>query len=182
MAQIRFHATNERIENREEAAKYLEGQGVIYERWDISRLQGTLQEEYALSDEQKNDILQLFKPEIEALSAKKGYQSADIVVLSEKTPNLEQLLDMFVKEHHHAEDEVRFIVDGHGIFAIKGPADGVYFDVELEAGDLISVPEGTRHWFELMDDRKVKAIRLFTTKEGWAAIYEEEATANPTHA
>lgn len=173
MAQIRFHATNERIENLEEVAKYLESQGVIHERWDISRLQGTLKEEYALSDEQKNEILHLFKPEIDALSAKRGYQSSDIVVLSDKTPNLDQLLEMFVQEHHHAEDEVRFIADGHGIFAIKGPTDGVYFDVELEAGDLISVPEGTRHWFTLMEDRKVKAIRLFTTKEGWAAIYEE---------
>lgn len=173
MAQIRFHETNERIENPLEAAKYLESQGVVYERWDISRLQGFLKEEYALTDEQKNEILNLFKPEIDDLSAKRGYKSADIVVLSDKTPNLNQLLEMFAKEHHHREDEVRFIVDGHGIFAIKGPKDGVYFDVELEAGDLISVPAGTRHWFELMDDRKVKAIRIFSTTEGWAAIYDE---------
>ncbi|MFC4768153.1 1,2-dihydroxy-3-keto-5-methylthiopentene dioxygenase [Effusibacillus consociatus] len=173
MAQIRFHVTNERIENPEEVAKYLETQGVIYERWDISRLQGNLKEEYALSDEQKQEILNLFKPEIDALSAKRGYKSADIVVLSDKTPNLDQLLDMFKKEHHHSEDEVRFIVDGHGIFALKGPKDGVYFDVELEAGDLISVPNGTRHWFTLMEDRKVKAIRIFESTEGWAAIYDQ---------
>lgn len=173
MAQIRFHETNERIENAAEVAKYLEGQGVIYENWDISRLQGHLKEEYALGDVEKQEILNLFKPEIDALSAKRGYKSADIVILSDKTPNLDQLLDMFKKEHHHSEDEVRFIVDGHGIFAIQGPKDGVFFDVELEAGDLISVPNGTRHWFELMEDRKVKAIRIFESAEGWAAIYDK---------
>ncbi|GAX88591.1 1,2-dihydroxy-3-keto-5-methylthiopentene dioxygenase [Effusibacillus lacus] len=173
MAQIRFHETNERISDAGEVAKYLEKQGVIYERWDISRLQGNLKEEYALTDEQKQQIIDLFKSEIDALSEKRGYKTSDIVVLSDKTPNLEQLLDMFRKEHHHSEDEVRFIVDGHGIFAIKGPKDGVYFDVELEAGDLISVPNGTRHWFTLMEDRKVKAIRIFTSTEGWAAIYDQ---------
>lgn len=173
MAQIRFHATNERIEDREEAANFLKEQGVIYDYWDISRLQGTLRDEYALDDQQKNQIIDLFKSEIDDLSAKRGYKSADIVILSDKTPNLDDLLNKFKAEHHHEEDEVRFIVDGHGIFAIKSPVDGTYFDVELNPGDLISVPNGTRHWFELMEDRKVKAIRIFSTTEGWAAIYEE---------
>lgn len=177
MAQIRFHGTNERIENPSEVENYLKEQGVIYEQWDISRLQGELKEGYSLTDEQKQQILDLFKPEIDSLSEKRGYKSADIVILSDNTPNLDQLLEMFVKEHHHAEDEVRFIVDGHGIFAIQGPKDGVFFDVELEAGDLISVPNGTRHWFELMNDRKVKAIRIFESKEGWAAIYEKDVVS-----
>jgi 1,2-dihydroxy-3-keto-5-methylthiopentene dioxygenase len=61
-------------------------------------------------------------------------------------------------------------VSDHGIFAINGQ-DGRYFDVELEPGDLISVPENTRHYFTLMADRKVVAVRIFKTKEGWTPIY-----------
>jgi 1,2-dihydroxy-3-keto-5-methylthiopentene dioxygenase len=175
MTAIRIHETNERIEGKEKVSAYLERQGIIYETWDISRLQGELKEEYALTEEQKQSIIDLYKEEIAALSAKRGYRSQDIVVLSDATPNLDALLDKFKAEHHHTEDEVRFVVDGHGIFAIKGQ-DGTYFDVELEPGDLISVPAGTRHWFTLMDDRRIKCIRIFESTEGWAAIYEE-ATA-----
>lgn len=174
MPALRFHETNERIEEVSQVASYLESQGIIYEKWDISKLQGELKESYSLTDEQKQGILATFGPEISALSAKRGYQSADIIVLSDATPNLDDLLQKFVAEHHHTEDEVRFIVDGHGIFIVKGPSDGVYFDIELEAGDLISVPNGTRHWFTLMEDRKVKAIRIFESKDGWVAIYDEQ--------
>ncbi|MFE7911560.1 cupin domain-containing protein, partial [Bacillus mobilis] len=71
---------------------------------------------------------------------------------------------------HHTDDEVRFIVSGHGIFAIEGK-DGKFFDVELEPGDLISVPENARHYFTLQDDRQVVAIRIFVTTEGWVPIY-----------
>ena len=44
---------------------------------------------------------------------------------------------------------------------------GNSFDVELEPGDLISVPENARHYFTLQDDRQVVAIRIFVTTEGW---------------
>jgi 1,2-dihydroxy-3-keto-5-methylthiopentene dioxygenase len=173
MPVIRFVETNERIENVEEIANYLESQGIIYEKWDISKLQGDLKENYEVTPELSEAILNVFKEEIDALSAKRGYKSSDIVVLSEATPNLEDLLVKFQAEHHHTEDEVRFIVDGEGVFTIKGPKDGVYFDVILYPGDLISVPANTRHWFTLTELRKVKAIRIFESKEGWVAVYDE---------
>lgn len=173
MAVIRFVETNERIENAEEISKYLESQGIVYENWDITKLQGDLQENYEVTPERSEAILGVFKPEIDALSAKRGYKSSDIVVLSKATPNIEELLVKFQDEHHHTEDEVRFIVDGEGVFTIKGPKDGVYFDVVLYPGDLISVPANTRHWFTLTDLRKVKAIRIFESKDGWVAVYDE---------
>lgn len=173
MAVIRFVETNERIENAEEISKYLETQGIIYENWDITKLQGELQQNYEVTPERSEAILNVFKPEIDALSAKRGYKSSDIVVLSKATPNIEDLLVKFQDEHHHTEDEVRFVVDGEGVFTIKGPNDGVYFDVVLYPGDLISVPANIRHWFTLTDLRKVKAIRIFESKDGWVAVYDE---------
>ena len=80
------------------------------------------------------------------------------------------LLDKFNREHHHTEDEVRFVVDGHGIFTICGRS-GRYFDVGVGPGDLIAVPAWTRHWFTLAEDRRIKCIRLFQDPAGWAAIY-----------
>ncbi|BDG48276.1 cupin domain-containing protein [Parageobacillus sp. KH3-4] len=173
MPVIRFHETNERITDFEKVVKFLDEQGVIYEKWDINKLPEHLREKYLLTDEEKNEILETYKEEIADISARRGYKAQDVISLSEDTPNLDQLLENFKREHHHTDDEVRFIVSGHGVFAIQGK-DGKFFDVELEPGDLISVPEKTRHYFTLQEDRRVVAIRIFVTTEGWVPIYEKE--------
>ncbi len=170
MAQLRFHDNEERVTNQEEVSTYLETQGVIYENWDIAKLPVHLREKYDLSETEKEEIIQSFRSEIDDLSARRGYVTEDVISLSPTTPNIDELLTNFIKEHHHTDDEVRFIVSGHGIFAIEGP-NGRYVDVELEAGDLISVPENYRHYFTLMDDKQVVAIRIFKGKEGWVPIY-----------
>ncbi|UFJ39756.1 cupin domain-containing protein [Brevibacillus humidisoli] len=171
MAKVRFHDNNEYITGQE-VQTFLDSQEIIYEHWGVDRLSDRLRDDYDLSDEEKNQIVEAFRKEIDDISERRGYTTADLVMLSDKTPNLDELLEKFKDEHHHTDDEVRFCVDGHGIFAIKGK-DGRYFDVELEPGDLISVPSYYRHYFTLMDDRKIKAIRLFITPAGWQAIYEE---------
>ncbi|KPB04014.1 1,2-dihydroxy-3-keto-5-methylthiopentene dioxygenase [Bacillus sp. CHD6a] len=177
MAEIRLHETNERVVGKEKVEDFLNKNEVIYENWDIAKLPSYLQENFSLSDENKEEILTVFKEEIASISLKRGYKSQDVISLSETTPNLEQLLQNFNKEHHHTDDEVRFIVSGHGIFVIQGK-DGTFFDVELEPGDLISVPPNVRHYFTLMEDRKVVAVRIFVTTEGWVPIYEKEEVNN----
>lgn len=172
MATIRIQATNELIENEEKVIGFLEEEGVIYENWDIAKLPENLREKFLLSDEEKNDILEAFKEEISDISARRGYKAHDVISLSDNTPNLDQLLTNFKQEHHHSDDEVRFIVSGHGIFVIEGK-DG-WFGVNLNPGDLISVPVGVRHYFTLQEDRKVVAVRIFVTTEGWVPIYEKE--------
>ncbi|MBN8252563.1 cupin domain-containing protein [Priestia flexa] len=171
MANIRLHATDARIENQEEVASFLANNEVIYENWDITKLPENLREKFNLTDEEKEEILASFDTEIRDISERRSYQAQDVISLSDTTPNLEELLKNFQREHHHTDDEVRFIVSGHGIFVIQGK-DGSFFDVELEPGDLISVPENVRHYFTLMEDRKVVAVRIFVTTEGWVPIYE----------
>ncbi|MGG4488368.1 1,2-dihydroxy-3-keto-5-methylthiopentene dioxygenase [Metabacillus idriensis] len=173
MATIRLQETNERIADQKEVAEFLESQEVIYEHWDIEKLPEALRENYRLSDEQKEEILQVFNAEIADISERRGYKAQDVISLSDTTPNLDQLLQNFQQEHHHTDDEVRFIVSGHGIFIIQGK-DGSFFDVELNPGDLISVPPNIRHYFTLQEDRKVVAVRIFVTSEGWVPIYEKE--------
>jgi 1,2-dihydroxy-3-keto-5-methylthiopentene dioxygenase len=173
MATIRLQETNERIADQKAVAAFLESQEVIYEHWDIEKLPEALRENYSLADEQKEEILQVFKDEIADISERRGYKAQDVISLSDSTPNLDQLLKNFQQEHHHTDDEVRFIVSGHGIFIIQGK-DGTFFDVELNPGDLISVPPNIRHYFTLQEDRKVVAVRIFVTSEGWVPIYEKE--------
>lgn len=175
MAKVRFHATNEYLEG-EAVKEFLQTQGVTYEVWGVDRLSQQQRDQYQLSDEEKSAIVELFRKEIDDISARQGYTTSDLVVLSDATPNLDKLLVAFRGEHHHTDDEVRFCVDGHGIFSIRG-TEQKWFDVEMDPGDLISVPAYTRHYFSLADDRKIKAIRLFITPAGWEAIYEEPTTA-----
>lgn len=173
MATIYFKHSQKRLENQEEVAAFLEKENVIYENWDTAKLPDRLKENYELTDEDKAEILAVFKNEIADISERRGYKAQDIISLSESTPNLEQLLKNFQQEHHHTDDEVRFIVSGHGVFVIQGE-DGNFFDVELNPGDLISVPENIRHYFTLQEDHKVVAIRIFVTTEGWVPIYEKD--------
>ncbi|WP_045515490.1 1,2-dihydroxy-3-keto-5-methylthiopentene dioxygenase [Neobacillus niacini] len=173
MAYITFQSREEQILNQEEVASFLASEEVIYENWDITKLPESLVEKYLLSDEEKNEILNVFAAEISDISARRGYKTQDVISLSDHTPNLDVLLTNFKNEHHHTDDEVRFIVSGHGVFVIQGK-DGEFFEVHLNPGDLISVPENTRHYFTLEEDRKVVAVRIFVTTEGWVPIYEKE--------
>lgn len=173
MATIYFQQTEERVSDQQEVRDFLESRGILYEAWDIAKLPASLQENYQLTDEDKAVILSTFQDEIQDVSTRRGYQTADVISLSDATPNLDELLVNFQKEHHHTDDEVRFIVSGHGIFAIDDAEHG-YFNIELNPGDLISVPVNTRHYFTLQEDRQVVAVRIFVTTEGWVPIYEKE--------
>lgn len=170
MTTINIQGKNQIIDHQEDVVKYLNEQGVIYEHWNIEKLDESLRDRYALTEDDKEAILSTFKEEIEDISARRGYQARDVISLSDSTPNLEELLKNFQQEHHHTDDEVRFIVNGHGVFVIQG-RDGDFFEVHLNPGDLISVPENIRHYFTLSDDKQVVAVRIFVTQEGWVPIY-----------
>lgn len=178
MAQIRVRATNERISGEENVKAFLDKQEVLYEHWDAGKLPADLQEKFTLTDEEKAQILQTFDAEIKDLAGRRGYRTWDLIALSDATPNLDELLKKFEQVHTHTEDEVRAITAGKGIFIIKGTDDVGYFDVELEAGDVISVPEHKPHFFTLMDNRQIVAVRLFIETEGWIAHpYEDPSFA-----
>ncbi|KEQ24352.1 1,2-dihydroxy-3-keto-5-methylthiopentene dioxygenase [Paenibacillus tyrfis] len=176
MAEIRIRNTNERISGEANVKAFLDKQEVLYEHWNATKLPVELQGKFSLTDEEKSQILATFDEEIRDLASRRGYQTWDIVALSDATPNLDELLKKFEQVHTHTEDEVRAITAGKGIFIIKGTDDVGYFDVELEAGDVISVPEHKPHFFTLMENRQIVAVRLFIETEGWIAHPFEDPT------
>jgi 1,2-dihydroxy-3-keto-5-methylthiopentene dioxygenase len=169
MAEIRIRNTNERISGEDNVAAFLNKQEVVYEHWDTNKLPESLKEKFDLTAEEKQEILSIFDSEIKDLSARRGYRTWDVISLYDGTPNLDELLKKFESVHTHTEDEIRAITAGNGIFVIKGHEDIGYFDVELEAGDLISVPEHIPHFFTLVENRRIVAIRLFVETDGWIA-------------
>lgn len=123
-------------------------------------------------DASADEILAAYAPEIEELKRKGGYVTADVIDIKPEIPNLETMLDKFRPEHWHDEDEVRFIVKGCGIFHVA-PENGDVTAIKMTAGDLIRVPRGTHHWFDLDENRTVRAIRLFQDVSGWTPHYTE---------
>ena len=146
--------------------------GVQFERW---------QAEYAFAaDAEAQTVLDAYQGSIARLKQQYGFQSVDVISLKADHPNKDQLRQKFLAEHTHSDFEVRFFVEGRGLFYLH-VADKVYA-VLCEQGDLISVPANTTHWFDMGENPDFKCIRLFTTEEGWVAQFtgNDIATRFPT--
>lgn len=169
MAAITVRNTGTRIVNETEVRQFLTDNNVFYEHWDTAKIPPRLQNLFTLTDDDKQEILDSLESDIERLAKSRGYVKWDIIALSSATPDLDALLKKFEQVHTHTEDEVRAITAGSGSFIIKGPGDVGYFDVALQPGDVISVPEHQPHFFTLDADRKVVAVRLFIDPSGWVA-------------
>ncbi|MBN8691528.1 MAG: cupin domain-containing protein [Armatimonadetes bacterium] len=165
MAFIRIPEKDVTITEYSEIKATLANIGVGYEVW---------KPEVELADgADSKSVLEAFATEIEALKAEGGYQAADVIDLFPDTPNLDVMLAKFSKEHWHDEDEIRFIVEGNGVFHIR-PKDGSeVIALYVEEGDLARVPAGTWHWFDLRKDKRIRAIRLFQDPSGWTPHYTD---------
>ncbi len=172
MATLWFRNAQRLVTDPAEVARNLGDRGVLYERWGTDRLPVGLSKR-SLTDAEKQQVLAAFGPEIERVSKARGYKSADVVTLYPDTPNLDAMLAKFDKKHIHTDDEVRFVVQGRGVFTLF-PADGSdVIDAELHPGDFVTVPADYRHHFVLCADRQITAIRLFTDASGWTAHYRD---------
>ena len=163
MAVLTICDKNRTLQDEREIQNYLVKLGIDYERWPTT--------ERGAADPAEM-ILEMYADEIERLKARGGYVTADLIDVTPDTPGLEEMLAKFDREHWHDEDEVRFIISGGGIFHIHSKS-GEVIAIEVSAGDLIRVPRGTLHWFNLCADRRIRAIRLFQDKSGWTPHYTD---------
>jgi 1,2-dihydroxy-3-keto-5-methylthiopentene dioxygenase len=141
----------------EAMARALEAIGVQFERWDSP---------VTLSpDDSAEVILEAYKPYLDELMGTRGAGSADVIKLTPDNPAAPAMRQKFLAEHIHTEDEIRFFVHGGGHFVMH--VNGRVYDVHCTAGDLISVPADTRHWFDAGAAPFFTALRVFTDTSGW---------------
>ncbi|MBW4454234.1 MAG: acireductone dioxygenase [Nostoc indistinguendum CM1-VF10] len=124
----------------------------------------------SLNKEEEQEVLKTLDGYFEQIKETAGYQKRDLVVVHPGIPNLDVLLKEYVKIHTHADDEVRYIIEGESVFGFVRP-DGSQVELTVEAEDYINLPAGTIHWGCVTPARRLKAIRYFTSPEGWAANY-----------
>ena len=135
--------------------------GIQFEQWQA--------EQPLTSNATQEEVLDAYKEDVERLNAQYGFSSVDVVALGPDHPQKAEMRAKFLDEHTHADFEVRFFVDGRGVFYIH-MHDHVYA-VLCEKGDLISVPANTTHWFDMGTSPNFKCIRFFTTPEGWVGNF-----------
>jgi 1,2-dihydroxy-3-keto-5-methylthiopentene dioxygenase len=159
--------------DHDEIAAVLHDRGIRFEKWEASvpLKPGASQDE----------ILTAYQKDVERLKAEGGYKVADVLSLAPDHPDREALRKKFLNEHTHTEDEVRFFVDGAGAFYFH--IDGEVLQVVCTKGDLMSVPAGTRHWFDMGPRPSFTAIRIFTDPAGWVANFtgDEIAAKQPRY-
>ena len=162
MASVHIADEDRTLTEPKEIQAFLAPFGIWYEQWEVA---GRLPEHPT-----NEQILETYAPEIERLKQRGGFVTADVINVDASTPNLDGMLAKFDKEHTHDEDEVRFTVSGKGVFHLH-PAGGPVFEITVESGDLINVPRGTQHWFNLCSERHIRCIRLFEDSTGWTPYY-----------
>lgn len=141
--------------------------GVLFERWQASKevAPGATPEE----------VMEAYRADIDRLVNARGFKSVDVMSIAPDNPKRAELRTKFLDEHYHKEDEVRFFVAGSGLFTLH--VDDKVYEIECVRNDLIAVPDGTRHWFDMGPEPSFVAIRFFTEPDGWVGHFTGESIA-----
>jgi 1,2-dihydroxy-3-keto-5-methylthiopentene dioxygenase len=150
-------ATSDHAEMARELARI----GVGFEQWQAAQ-------PIAPGDPPEK-VMEAYRADIDRLVAERGFRTIDVVSISPDNSNREEMRKKFLDEHFHKEDEVRFFVAGSGLFTLH--VDDRVYEVLCEAGDLVAVPDGTRHWFDMGPEPSFVAIRFFTEPDGWVGHF-----------
>ena len=151
---------------------YLSPLNIQLRHWPINPQVQTLLTQDRLETQQKEELATAHDHYFDVLKEEEGYTSRDVIVLFPDLPQLDGLLEKFSRIHTHDDNEIRYIIDGEGVFGFVLPNDEQVL-LTVEAGDYINVPKDTEHWFVLTEQKRIKALRYFSTTEGWTPRYTE---------
>ncbi|WP_030265765.1 1,2-dihydroxy-3-keto-5-methylthiopentene dioxygenase [Streptomyces violens] len=141
--------------------------GVRFERWHAThRLP-------AGADD--STIMRAYRSHIAHTRTEGGYGFVDIVHMGptpahpDRPRKTRAARKKFLAEHFHDDDVVRFFVTGTGCFYLH--VAGRVHAVVCTAGDLLSVPSRTVHWFDMGERPDFTAIRFFQKEDGWVCRF-----------
>lgn len=147
-------------EDPTQIAAELKAIGVRFERWPLADLP---------ADAPAEAVLEAYRPQLDAFMGETGAGTADVIKLTPDHPQKDAMRAKFLSEHTHTEDEVRFFHAGSGNFVLH--ANDRVYDAHCTAGDLISVPANSKHWFDAGENPSFSVLRVFTDTSGWTPHY-----------
>ena len=164
-------STGEAIVDAEAVASYLSERNISFATWEMPDEAKSLAGLPHLDDSQKARLLALFADKLGATN----YTNADVIAIRPDLPGLDGALAKFDRLHYHDDDEVRAIVGGEGVFGFMD-SDDRQFLLHIVAGEYISVPARTWHWFYCTPSKNITALRMFEDMSGWVPHYRSDAS------
>ena len=163
MAILTIPSENKQVKDVSEIRSFFNDRNIFFDQWACEMIfDDTASQE---------EILDAYSKDLKPFMEKGGYLTADVISINKLTENYDAIRAKFLAEHTHSEDEIRFFVDGEGTFWFH-LENGEVFHLLCQKGDLISVPAGTKHWFDAGEKNPfVKAIRIFIDMSGWVPHY-----------
>jgi len=149
-------------------AAELAPRGVRFQRWEASA--------QLPPGADQAQILAAYASDVARVQEHGAYPTVDAIRLEPSHPERASLRQKFLAEHTHSEDEVRFFVEGRGLFCLH-IGDEV-LQLVCEKNDWISVPAGTKHWFDMGPKPAFCALRFFDNPEGWVAAFTGDPIAS----
>lgn len=139
--------------------------GARFSRWELKELS---------AEPTQDEVLALYRDEIDAVNSAQGYTLVDVVsIVDDESPEYREQAatarGKFLSEHQHDDDEDRFFARGSGVFYLR--ANGKVNAVFCEAGDVISVPANTTHWFDMGTRPEYVSVRFFHDDDGWVGNF-----------
>jgi 1,2-dihydroxy-3-keto-5-methylthiopentene dioxygenase len=159
-----YHVSSPEIPNKvlthlEDIQSTLAERGVHFERWQAAAAINASTSHEAL--------IAAYREPIDKLMTERGYTTADVRSVSSDHPPMDAMRATLLEEHRIDEDLVRFFVTGRGLFSLH--IDDYVYAVLCEKNDLISVPAGVKHWFDMGEHPHFTVIRLFKSPQGCEA-------------
>ncbi|KAJ0182279.1 hypothetical protein K1T71_001648 [Dendrolimus kikuchii] len=116
---------------------------------------------------------------LDKIKKERGYSYEDEIICSKEClPDYEKKIKSFYTEHLHADEEIRFVLDGSGYFDVRDGNTDEWIRVAVSAGDMIVLPSGIYHRFTLDTNDRVKVKRFFIGEPVWQA-YNRPAEEMP---
>ncbi|UII69918.1 acireductone dioxygenase [Pseudomonas sp. HN11] len=126
--------------------------GVRFERWQPGPI------EQGASDAA---LIAAYQAQIDNL----GYSAVEVLRVTGDPAQNAELRAQFLDERRYSEDDVRLFIAGQGLFVLH-IGDYVYA-VRCEKNDLLVIPAGMAHWFDMGENPHFVALRLFNTANKW---------------
>lgn len=168
-----YHVSSPEIPNKvlthlEDIAATMAEQGIHFDRWQAAApiRAGASHEE----------VIDAYREQIDQLMTERGYTTVDVISLDRDHPQKAELRARFLDEHRYSEDDVRLFVAGRGLFTLH--IGDYLYAVLCEKNDLISIPAGTPHWFDMGEHPHFVTVRLFSSPEGPVANFTGDDIAS----
>lgn len=114
-------------------------------------------------------MITALQPQIDALRGAAGNEALpQVISVGRDHPQKTGLREQWLQEQFHEADEVRFFVSGRGLFCLH--VDDYVYALLCERNDVVSVPAGLRHWFDLGEHPHLVVIRIFSSAGGVARM------------